>query len=129
MVQHELNPICEADALINKENKLSINNNGDLQSWSDGDDIIFNAIFPENFRCIIFDPSECGKTFLIKEIIICYIYFTKLYIRCLTSDQYEGVEQYNYKAGVEFIKDVKDLPSPTELNLPSTKRVKETYDI
>ena len=122
MVQHELNPIWEAVALINKENKLSININGDLQSWSDGDDIIVNAIFPENFRCIIFDPSECGKTFLI-------IYFTKLYIRCLTSDQYEGVEQYNYKAGVEFIKDVKDLPSPKELNLPSTKRVKETYDI
>ena len=51
------------------------------------------------------------------------IYFDKLYIVDPTGDQYEGVESYNRqscnsvddKADVEFVKDIKDLPSPDQL--------------
>ena len=49
-------------------NNISININEDLQSWlKDDDDIITEATFPDNFRCIISGPSECGKTFLLKN--------------------------------------------------------------
>ena len=68
-------------------------------------------------------PSESGKTFLLKKLILARIYFDKLYIIVPTGDQYEGVESYNRrsrnsvddKADVEFIKDIKDLPSPDQL--------------
>ena len=52
------NNIREAVSLI------SININDDLQSWLNDDDIITEAEFPDNLRCIISGPSECGKTFL-----------------------------------------------------------------
>ena len=29
--------------------------------------MITEATLPENFRCIISGPSECGKTFLLKK--------------------------------------------------------------
>ena len=45
----------------------SVNMNEDLQSWLNDDDIITEATFPDNFRCIISGPSECGKTFLLKK--------------------------------------------------------------
>ena len=32
-----------------------------------------------------------------------------------TGDQYEGLERINHKAVIEFIKDIKDLPSPNKL--------------
>ena len=54
----------------NKEclsNKISVNINEDLQSWLNDDNIINEATLPENFRCIISGPSECGKTFLLKK--------------------------------------------------------------
>ena len=54
----------------NKErptNTISININDDLQSWLKNDDIITEAAFPDNFRCIKSGPSECGKTFLLKK--------------------------------------------------------------
>ena len=54
----------------NKEcptNTISININDHLQSWLNDDDIITEATFPDNFRCIISGPSECGKTFLLKN--------------------------------------------------------------
>ena len=69
-------------------------------------------MLPENFRCIISGPSECGKTFLLKQLVLARIYFDKLYIIGPTCDQYEGVES---KAKIEFIKDIKDLPSPDQL--------------
>ena len=53
----------------NKEclnNNISINLNEDLQSWLNGDNIITEAKLPENLRCIISGPSECGKTFFKK---------------------------------------------------------------
>ena len=31
------------------------------------DNIITEATLPENFRCIIPGPSDCGKTFLFKK--------------------------------------------------------------
>ena len=99
----------------NKENKISTNINGDLQSWLHNDDNIVNAIFPENIRCIISGSSECGKTFFLKELIISNIYFDKLCIICPTGDQKEAEEIYNDKAIVEFFKDVKNLRSPDKL--------------
>ena len=48
-------------------NSISININDDLYSWLNEDDIITEAAFPDNFRCIISGPSECGKTFLLKN--------------------------------------------------------------
>ena len=48
-------------------NTISININNDVQSWLNDDDIITEAAFPDNFRCIISGPSECGKTFLLKK--------------------------------------------------------------
>ena len=50
-------------------NDISVNVNDDLQSWLNDDDIITEAAFPDNFRCIISGPSECGKAFLLKKLI------------------------------------------------------------
>ena len=102
----------------NKEcptNTISININDDLQSWLNDDDIITEATFPDNFRCIISGPSECGKTFLLNKLILASIYFDKLFIIGPTGDQYNGLERINTKAIIEFIKDIKDLPSPDKL--------------
>ena len=94
---------------------ISVNINDDLYSWLNDDDIITEAALPDNFRCIISGPSECGKTFLLKKLILASIYFDKLYIIGPTVDQYHGIERINPKADVEFIKDIKDLPSPDKL--------------
>ena len=48
-------------------NNISVNIDEDLQSWLNDDDIITEATFPDNFRCIISCPRECGKTFLLKK--------------------------------------------------------------
>ena len=53
-------------------------------------------------------PSECGMTFLFKNLIIGSIYVDKIHIIGHTDDQYEGVESVNDKADVEFIKDIND---------------------
>ena len=71
---------------------ISVNINYDLYSWLNDDDIITEAAFPDNFRCIISGPSECGKTFLLKKLILASIYFDKLYIIGPTGDQYHGLE-------------------------------------
>ena len=101
-------------------NPIAIKINNDLQSWLSDDDIITEAEFPDNFRCIISGLSECGKTFLLKKLFLASTYFDKLYIIGPTGDQYqgtcfadEGVD--NGKANVEIIKDIKDLPSPDKL--------------
>ena len=97
-------------------NSISININNDLYSrLNDDDDIITEAAFPDNFRCIISGPSECGRTFLLKKLILASICFDKLYIIGPTGDQYNGIERINPKADVDFIKDIKDLPSPDKL--------------
>ena len=103
------NSIREAVSLI------SVKINDDLYSWLNDDGIITEAAFTDNFRCIISGPSECGKTFLLKKLILAIIYFDKLYIIGSTGDQYHGIERINPKADVEFIKDIKDLPSPDKL--------------
>ena len=54
-------------------NNISVNINEDLQSWLNDDDIITEATFPDKFRCIISGPSECGKTFLLKKLILASI--------------------------------------------------------
>ena len=59
---------------------ISVNINDDLYSRLNDDDIITEAAFPDNFRCIISGPIECGKTFLLKKLILASIYFDKLYI-------------------------------------------------
>ena len=111
------NNICEAvQQSCFANSPISVNINDDLYLWlNDDDDIITEAAFPDNFRCIISGPSECGKTFLLKKLILASIYFDKLYIIGPTGDQYHGIERINPKADVEFIKDIKDLPSPDKL--------------
>ena len=106
---------CDEDKII------SIDINKDLESWLEDEDIFVDAIFPDSFRCIISGPSECGKTFLLKNLKIGSIYGDKIHIRGHTGDQYEGVESVNDKADVEFIKDIKDLPSPCDLPKDSKK--------
>ena len=96
-------------------NNISVNINEDLQSWLNDDDIITEARFPDNFSCIISGPSECGKTFLLKKLILVSINFDKLYIIGPTGDQYNGLERVNPKAIIEFIKDIKELRSPDKL--------------
>ena len=113
---------------------ISVNINEDLQSWLNDDNIITEATFPENFRCIISGPSECGKTFLLKKMVLAIIYCDKLGIIGPTGDQCEGVESYNPrsrnsvddKADVEFVKDIKDLPSPDQL--PKDLKKLMTFD-
>ena len=100
---------CFANSLI------SVNINDYLYSWLNDDDIFNEAAFPDNFRCIISGPSESGKTFLLKKLILASTYFDKLYIIGPTGDQYHGIERINPKADVDFIKDIKDLPSPDKL--------------
>ena len=100
---------------INISSNISINIKEDLQSWLNDDDIITEATFPDNFRCIISGPSESGKIILLKKLILASIYFDKLYIIGPTGDQYNGLERINPKAIIEFIKDIKDLPSPDKL--------------
>ena len=46
----------------------------DLKIWLADKDIITIAVYPENFICMILSPSECGKTFLLKELITGNIY-------------------------------------------------------
>ena len=105
-----------SNSIINSPtNNISVNVNEDLKSWLNDDDIITEAAFPDNFRCIISGPSECGKTFLLKKLILASIYFDKLYIIGPTGDQYNGLEKINDKADIEFIKDIKDLQSPDQL--------------
>ena len=103
-------------------NNISVNINDDLYSWLNDDNIITETEFPDNFRCIISGPSECGKTFLLKKLILASVFFDKLYIIGPTGDQYQGscgadngLERLNPKADVEFVKDIKDLPSPDQL--------------
>ena len=50
-----------------------------------------------------------------KKLILARIYFDNLCIIGPTGDQYEGVERINDKADVEFVKDIKGLPSPNQL--------------
>ena len=50
-----------------KPNTISININEDLQSWLKDDNIITEATLPEDIRCIIPGPSECGKRFILKK--------------------------------------------------------------
>ena len=66
--------------------------NGSLQSWLDDDNIIVNASFPESFRCVIAGPSECGKTFLLKNLFSVSIQFDRLYIIGPTCDQNEDLK-------------------------------------
>ena len=104
-------------------NNISVNINDDPQSWLSDDNITTEATLSEKFRCIISGPSECGKTFSLKKLILAKLYFDKLYIISPTGDQNEGVESYNRrsrnaidnKADVEFGKDIKDLSSPDQL--------------
>ena len=77
---------------------ISLNINDDLQSWLIDVDITTEAAFPNNFRCIISVPSECGKTFLLKKLILANIYFDKLYIIGPTGDQNNGLERINPKS-------------------------------
>ena len=55
------------------------------------------------------------RHFYLKKLILASIYFDKLYIIGPTGDQYNGLERINPKSIIDFIKDIKDLPSPDKL--------------
>ena len=59
-----------------------------------------NAIFHENFRCIISGPCEFGKPFLLKNLVMTRIQFDKLYIIGPTGDQYNDMKRED----IEFLK-------------------------
>ena len=82
-----------------------------LQSWLDDDNIIVKALFPENFRCVKAGPSECGRTFLLENLILSSIQFDMLYIIGPTGDQNEDLKNKN----IVFIKEIKDLPYRDQL--------------
>ena len=65
----------------------------------------------KSFRCVIADPIECGKTFLLKNLFLSSIQFDRLYIIDPTGDQYEDLKNRD----VAFIKEIKELPSPDQL--------------
>ena len=90
---------------------LQIDVNGSLQSCIDNANITVNASFPKSFRCIIAGPSECGKTFLLKNLFLSSIQFNRLYIIGPTGDQYEELKIKD----VVFIKEIQGLPSPDQL--------------
>ena len=96
---------------INEGSNLLIDVNDSLQSWLNNPNINVAAIFPENFRCIISGPSECGKTLLLKNLILNGVDFDKLYIIGPTGNQYNDLEFDD----VVFNKDIKELPSPDKL--------------
>ena len=87
-----------------------------------------NVSFPESIRCVISGPSECGKTWLLWNIIINRIYFDKLYIIGLIDDQYEDPESINEKADAEFIKDITDLSSTNQLPEEFKELIMFDYD-
>ena len=69
-----------ANNIFIRKRALQINVNVSLQSWLDDDNIIVNAPFPESFTFVISGPSECGKTFFLKNLFISSIHFERLYI-------------------------------------------------
>ena len=81
--------------------------NGSLKSWLEDDNIIVIASFPESFRSVIAGPSECGKTFLLKNLFLSSIQFDRLYIIGPTGDLYEDLKYEE----IVFSKEVKELPS------------------
>ena len=87
---------------------LLIDVNGSLQSWITDRNIAVYAPFPEDLRCIIAGPSECGKTVLLKNLFIPGIQFDRLYIIGPTCNQYNDLE---YK-DIVFIKDIKRINPP-----------------
>ena len=96
MVKHGRSPIKRGKPNNNSPtNNISVNINEDLQSWLNDDKIIAEAAFPDNFRCIISGPSECGKIFLLKKLNLACMYFDKVYIIGPTGDQYNGLERIN----------------------------------
>ena len=76
-------------------------------------------MFLDHFRCIISGPRECGKTCLLQNLVIDSIYFDKLYILGPNCDQYEDKYKASSlikdKVDSEFIKDIKDLRSASDL--------------
>ena len=57
-------------------------------------------------------PSECGKTFLIKNLFLSSIQFDRLYIIGPTGDQYKDLKFED----IVFIKEIIDLHSPDQLS-------------
>ena len=77
---------------INGESDILIDVNDNLQSWLDNKNIKVAAIFPENFRCKKSGPSECGKTFILKNLFLDSVHFAKLYIIGPTGNQFDDLE-------------------------------------
>ena len=98
-------------ALIKGESNLWIDVNKSFLSWIDDDTIFVDAMFPENFRCLISGPSECGKISILKLLFLNNIQFDRLYIIGHNGNHYDDLK---YK-DIMFIKDIKQLVPPEEL--------------
>ena len=90
---------------------LQINVNKSLQSWLDDDNIVVNAIFQQSFRCDLAGPSECRKTFLLKNLFLSCIHFDRLNIIGPSGDQYEDLKN----KVIVFIKEINIVPSPDHI--------------
>ena len=76
---------------ISGVSNLQIDVNDSLQSWLNNLNMNVAAIFPENFRYIISGPSECGKTILLKNLMLDGVDFVKIYIIGPTGNQYNDL--------------------------------------
>ena len=68
-------------------------------------------MFPENFRCVMPGPSECGTTFFLKHSFLSSVQIDRLYIIGPTGNQYDALKYRD----IMFIKDIKKLVPPEEL--------------
>ena len=89
-----------------KGTALQVDVNWRVQSWLDDDKIIVKAIFPESFGCVIAGSSECGKTFLLRNLFLSRIQFDRLYIIGPTGDQFEDLKNKD----IVFIKEKNIYP-------------------
>ena len=90
--------------IIKGESNLWIDIKKSFLSWIDDDIIIVDAMFPENFRCVLSGPSECGKAFLLKHLFLNSIQSDRLYVVGSTGNQFDELKYKN----IMFIKDIKN---------------------
>ena len=81
---------------------------------------------PRKFRCLMFCRSECGKTHLLKNLIIDKLYFDTINLIGPTAFQYEDVSSVNGDPDIEFIRDVSVLQSPDKYSKNQQKLM--TFD-
>ena len=90
---------------VNSKGNLFFNVIETLQSWITDSNITVYAPFPENLRCIIAGPSECGKKLLLKCLFLNITEFGRLYIIGPIGNQYNDLEYED----IVLTKDIKEF--------------------